>query len=105
MRDEQKNEVYRPLTSTIVLKRKEMLYVPLELENNLTVHALVESGAIVTATAQNDLDTIKEKNPNNFLKIDGAPNFQTQVANGQLQKPLATVTLKLETITSSNFSS
>ena len=82
MRDEQKSEVYRPLTSTIVLKRKEMLYVPLELENNLTVDALVESGVIVTAIAQNDLDTIKEKNPNNFLKNDDAPSFQTQVANG-----------------------
>ena len=42
-RDEQSNEVYLPLTSTVVLKRKqEMLYVPLDLENNLTVDALVD---------------------------------------------------------------
>ena len=33
MRDEQTNEVYLPLTSTVVLKRKqEMLYVPLDFE-------------------------------------------------------------------------
>ena len=33
MRDEQTNEIYLPLTSTVALKRKrEMLYVPLEFE-------------------------------------------------------------------------
>ena len=34
VRDEQTNEVYLPVTSTVVLKRKqEMLYVPLDFEN------------------------------------------------------------------------
>ena len=44
VRDEQTNEVYLPLTSTVVLKRKqEMFYVPPDFENNLTVDALVDS--------------------------------------------------------------
>ena len=43
VRDEQAKEVYLPLTSTVVLKRKqEMLYAPLDFENNLTVDALVD---------------------------------------------------------------
>ena len=42
------------------------------------------------------MDTIKQKAPNNFLKIDEPPNFQIQVANIQLEKPLATSTLKFE---------
>ena len=89
VRDEQTNEVYLPLTSTVVLKRKqEMLYVPLDFENNLTVDALVDSGAFVSATAQDDLETIKQKAPNDVLKIDDPPNFQIQVATGQLEKPL-----------------
>ena len=97
VRDEQTNEVYVPLTSTVILKRKqEMLYVPLDFENNLTVDALVDSGAFVSAIAQDDLETIKQKAPNNILKIDNPPNFQIQVANGQLEKPLSTATLKLE---------
>ena len=76
VRDEQTNEVYLPLTSTVVLKRKqEMLYVPLDFENNLTVDALADSGAFVSAIAQDDSDTIKEKAPNNILKIDDPPNF------------------------------
>ena len=97
VRDEQTNEVYLPLTSTVVLKRKqETLYVPLDFENNLTVDALVDSDAFVSAIAQDDLETIKQKAPNNILKIDDPPNFQIQVANGQLEKPLSTATLKFE---------
>ena len=97
VRDEQTNEVYLPLTSTVVLKRKqEMLYMPLGFENNLTVDALVDSGAFVSAIALDDLETIKQKAPNNILKIDDPPNFQIQVANGHLEKPLSTATLKFE---------
>ena len=97
MRDEQTNELYLPLTSTVVLKRKqEMLYVPLDFENNHTVDALVDSGAFLSAIAQDDLETIKQKAPNNLLKIDDPPNFQIQVANGQLEKPISTTTLKFE---------
>ena len=97
VRDEQTNEIYLPITNTVVLKLKqEMLYVPLDFENNLTVDALVDSGAFVSAIAQDDLETIKQKAPNNILKIDDPPNFQIQVANGQLEKPLSTVTLKSE---------
>ena len=97
VRDEQANEVYLPLTSTVLLKRnQEMHYVPLGFEKNLTVHTLVDSGAFVSAVAQNDLDTIKQKAPNNILKIDDSPNFQIQIANGQLEKPLATAKFKFE---------
>ena len=68
--------------------------MPLDSENNLTVDALVDSRAFVNAIAQDNLETIKQKAPNNILKIDDPPNFQTQVANGQLEKPLSTATLK-----------
>ena len=97
MRNEQTNEKYLPLTSTVALKRKqEMLYLPLDSEKNLTVEALVDSEAFVSAIAQDDLETNKQKAPNNFLKINDPPNFQIQVANDQLEKPLSTATLKFE---------
>ena len=73
-----------------------MLYVPLDFENNLTVDALVDSGAFVSAIAQDDLETIKQKAQNNILKIDNPPNFQMPVADGQLEKPLSTATLNIE---------
>ena len=53
VRDDSTNELYMPLSSTIVLKRKkEMLYVPLDFKNGLTIDALVDSGAYVSAIAQ-----------------------------------------------------
>ena len=73
-----------------------MLYVSLDYYNNLTVDALVDSRAYVRSIAHNDLDTIKQKPPNNIIKIDDPPNFQIQVANDQLEKPLATTRLKFE---------
>ena len=42
------------------------------------------------------MDTMKQKAPNNILKTDDTPNFQIQVTKGQLEKPLATATLKFE---------
>ena len=97
VRDDSTNELYMPRTSTIVLKRKkEMLYVPLDFENGLTIDALVDSGAYVSAIAQKDLDRIKQQSPSNIHKIDDPPNFQIQVANGQLEKPTATATLKFD---------
>ena len=86
-----------PLSSTIVLKRKkEMLCVPLDFENGLTIDALVDSGLYVSAIAQRELDRIKQKSPSNILKIDDPANFQIQVAKGQLEKPTATATLKFD---------
>ena len=53
VRDEQTNELYLPLTSTQVLKRKqEMLYEPLDFENNFTIDALVDSPENFSAIAQ-----------------------------------------------------
>ena len=70
--------------------------MPLQLENILTVDALVDSRAFVSAIKQNDLDTKKQKARNFILKIDGLPNFQIQVGDGQLEKPFASAALKLE---------
>ena len=62
----------------------------------MTIDALVDSGAYVSAIAQTDLDRIQQQAPSNILKIDDSPNFQIQVANGQLEKPTATATLKFD---------
>ena len=95
--DDITNELYIPLSSTIVLKRKkEMLYVPLDFENGSAVDALVNSGAYVSAIAQKELDRNKQQAPSKILKIDATPNFQIQVAIGRLEKPIATATLKFD---------
>ena len=91
--DDFTNELNMPLSSTIVLKRKKkMLYFHLDFKNGLAIDAFVDSGAYVSAIAQKELDRIKQQAPANILKIDEPPNFQIQVANGQLEKPKATIT-------------
>ena len=97
VRDEITNDLYMPLSSTILLKRKkEMLYVPLDFKNGLTIDALVDSGAYVSAIAQTELDRIKQQAPANIFKIDDPHILQIQVANGQLEKPISTATLKFD---------
>ena len=89
--------LYMPLSSTIVLKRnEEMLCVPLDFKNGLTIDALVDSGAYVSAIAQTELDRIKQQAPANIFNINDPPNFQIQVANGQLEQPILTTTLKFD---------
>ena len=97
VRDDITNKLYMPIFTTIVLKqKKEMLHVPLDFEYGLTIDALVDSGACVSAIAQKELDRIQQQAPSNIIKIDDPPNFQIQVANGQLEKPTATATLKYD---------
>ena len=97
LRDDTIRELYLPLSSTIVIKRKEeMLYVPLDFENGLTIDALADSGAYVGAIAQSELDRIKRQAPANIFKTDDPPSFQNQVANGQSEKPMSTTTHKVD---------
>ena len=86
-----------PISSTIVLKWKEqMLYFPLDFKISLTIDALVDSRAYVSPIAQTELDKIKQQAPANIFKINDPPNFRIQVANGQLEKPISTVTPKFD---------
>ena len=97
MRDDIADEHYMPLSSIIVLERKnEMLYIPLDFKNGLTIDALVDSRAYVSAIARIELDRIKQQAPYNILKIDDPPDFQIQVAKCQLEKPTATATLQFD---------
>ena len=87
MRVEETDEDYLPLTSMVVLKLKqEILYVPLDFDNNLTVNAFVDSGVYVSRIAQIDLDTAKQKAPFITLKTADPQNFQIQVADGRKKR-------------------
>ena len=42
------------------------------------------------------MDRIKQQAPANTFKINDLPKVQTQIANGQLEKPISTATLKFD---------
>ena len=78
----QTNELYLPLASTLVLKRKqEMIYVPLDFDNKLTIDASVDSRVYANSIFQNQTDTIKQKTPKNISRINDPLNSQLQAAN------------------------
>ena len=64
--------------------------------NGLLLDTLVDSRANVSAIAQNELDRNKQQTPANSIEIDDLPNFQIQVANGQLEKPLGPTTFNID---------
>ena len=86
------NSTYHYLLHFCQKRKKEILYVPLDSENGLTIDALVDSGAYVSAIPQKVLDKIKQRAPTNILRRDDPPSFQIHVANGQLEKPIAITT-------------
>ena len=100
VRDDIINELYMPLSSTVVVKRRkemlEMLYVPLDFQDGLTIDALVDLGAYVGAMAQKEFKIIKQQAPSNILKIVDPPTIQIQAANGQMEKPIPTATPKFD---------
>ena len=63
---------------------------------NCCMCVLVDSRAYVSANARNEVDCIKQQALKKIFKIDELPNFQIQVGNGSLEKPLATGTLKFD---------
>ena len=67
-------------------KRRKMLYVPIDFSNGVTIDALGDSGAYVSATPEDERERIKIYSRGNILKMGDPPIFQIQVANGQLEK-------------------
>ena len=65
-------------------------------KKNLAVDALVDSRSYVSAIAQNDLDTKKQKAPIIILETHFPPNFQIKVINVQLENSLSKATINIE---------
>ena len=91
MRDE--TSLHAAISHEILQTKEKMLYVPLDLENGLTIDALVDSGAYISAIAMNWTEANK-KHPLISSKLTILRSFKIQVANGQLEKPFATTTLE-----------
>ena len=89
--------MYLPLNASVTLKqKKKMLYVPIDFSHGVTIDALVDSGAYVSAIPEDELERIKTYSRSNILKMGDPPAFQIQVANGQLEKPTAIATMWFE---------
>ena len=72
-----------------------MYYFPMDFEK-LTLDDLIDAGALTSAKSEQDLNKIKLLAPEAKTDTGHAPNFQTLVANGQLETSIGTVCLTFE---------
>ena len=94
--DPDTSEKCLPIFSAINLKKKrKMLFAPMDF-NNLSVDALVDSGALVSCLPESEYQKIKSVSPDNILKEMDPPTFKLQVAKGDIQTPTKTVQLQFE---------
>ena len=72
-----------------------MLYFPTDF-GELNIDGLIYTGALSSALPEADLRKIRLLAPHTKLNEGPPPEFQTMVANGQLEEPIATVEMELE---------
>ena len=85
-----------PLSTNIYLKcKKRMLYFPMDF-GELTIDGLIDTGALSSANPEMDLRKIRLRSPQSVIREGPPPNFQSMVANGQLETPKNTIELKFE---------
>ena len=91
---ERDGDTYIPLHSTIVLKNRRMLYLPLEF-GEITTDSLVDSRAFINAMSWSDYNVIKMNSDNCVTKEYPQPPFKIECANSHLEQPIATADIQL----------
>ena len=90
-----KDDDYIPLMSAITLKKKRMLFIPLDFENT-RIDALVDSGAYINVISEKDADKIQTEANATIIARAPPPPFKIQYANTELEKARATYTMKFK---------
>ena len=72
-----------------------MLFAPMDFQN-LTLDALIDSGALVNYISEADYRKIYQMSPKDIVKEMEPPPFKLQVANGDIEAPTKTILLQFE---------
>ena len=85
-----------PIFSAVTLKKKKkMLFAPMDFQD-LTLDALIDSGALVNCISETDYNKILQMSPKDIVKEMEPPPFKLQVANGDIEAPTKTIILQFE---------
>ena len=96
-RDSVTNEQCIPIFSAVTLKKKKkMLLAPMDFQD-LTLDALIDSGALVNCISETDYNKIFQMFPKDIVKELEPPPFKLQVANGDIETPTRAIILQFET--------
>ena len=85
-----------PIFSAVSLKKKKkVLFAPMDFQD-LTLDALIDSGALVNCISETDYNKILQMSPKDIVKELEPPPFKLQVANGDIETPTKTIILQFE---------
>ena len=85
-----------PIFSAVTLKKKKkMLFASMDFQD-LTLDALIDSGALVNCISETDYNKILQMSPKDIVKEMEPPPFKLQVANGDIEAPTKTIILQFE---------
>ena len=85
-----------PIFSAVTLKKKrKMLFAPMDFQD-LTLDALIDSGALVNCISETNYNKILQMSPKDIVKELEPPLFKLQVANGDIETPTKTIILQFE---------
>ena len=85
-----------PIFSAInLIKKRKMLFATMDF-NNLSMDALIDSGALVNCLPESEFNKLKPVSPDNIIKKMDPPTFKLHVANGDIETPRKTVQLQFE---------
>ena len=91
-----KNTNLRPLLTNLQLKnKKRLLYFAMDF-GELTIDGLIDTSLLTSSILEADLRKILLLVPQTILFAGALPDFQILVANGDLERPSATVELQFE---------
>ena len=81
-----------PIFSAFTLKKKKKMLFAATDFHELTLDALINSGAFVNCLSETDYATIQQMS----LQKNGATPFKLQVANGDIETPTKTISIQFE---------
>ena len=94
-RDPGTNKQCIPIFSAVTLKKKKkMLFAPMDFQD-LTLDALIDSGALVNCISETD-NKIFQMSSKDVVKEVEPPPFKLQAANGDIETPTKTIILHFE---------
>ena len=76
-------------------KKKKMLFTPVDFQD-LTLDALIDSGALVNCISETEYNKFLQMSPEDIVKELEPPSFKLHVANSDIETPTKTIILQFE---------
>ena len=84
------------MSAITLTKKSRMLLIPLEFKKKTKIDALADSGFDINVISEMDIDKIQKESNASIIGKAPPPPFKIQYCNTELEKALATYTMKFK---------